>query len=100
MSNFGAVILGVSRDTIGSHEKFRDKLELPFHLLSDTDGKVCQLYGVLKEEKKAYDKKTIGIERTTFIIDNNGKCQSIFRKFKIEGHVAEVINELRRISKK
>jgi peroxiredoxin Q/BCP len=69
------------------------KLELPFHLLSDSDGSVCQRYGVLKE-KNMYGKKVIGIERSTFIIDPDGAMARIFRKVKVAGHGETVLKEL------
>ena len=85
-----AVILGISRDTITSHEKFSTKHELPFLLLSDTDETVCNLYGVLKE-KNMYGKKAIGIERSTFLIDETGIITKIYRKVKVAGHIDDVL---------
>lgn len=87
-------ILGISRDSINSHKKFISKYELPFILLSDEDETVCNLYGVLKE-KNMYGKKVIGIERSTFIIDENGVISRVFRKVKVDGHVEDVINNLK-----
>jgi peroxiredoxin Q/BCP len=84
------VILGVSRDSVVSHQKFVEKQELPFLLLSDPDGKVCELYGVLKE-KNMFGKKYIGIERSTFVIDREGKIAKAYRKVKAVGHVDEVL---------
>ena len=88
-----AVILGVSRDSLTTHEKFSAKHELPFLLLSDTDSAVCQVYGVLKE-KNMYGKKVMGIERSTFIIDEQGIIAKIFRKVKVEGHAEAVLKAL------
>jgi peroxiredoxin Q/BCP len=88
-----AVVLGVSRDTIASHEKFIAKLELPFLLLSDEDSAVCEKYDVIKE-KTLYGKKVKGIERSTFIIDKQGKIKKIFRKVKVDGHVDDVLAAL------
>jgi len=89
----GAVVLGVSRDSVGSHEKFIAKLELPFLLLSDADGAVCEKYDVIKE-KTLYGKKVKGIERSTFIIDKDGKLKKVFRKVKVDGHVDEILAAL------
>jgi peroxiredoxin Q/BCP len=92
----GAVILGVSRDSLGSHEKFAAKLELPFLLLSDSEGLVCELYQVLKE-KNLYGKKSIGIERSTFIIDEKGIVRHSFRKVKVAGHAEAVLQSLKQL---
>lgn len=80
------VILGISRDSLSSHDKFIAKYDLPFILLSDEKEKVCNLYGVLKE-KTIFGKKSIGIERSTFVINEKGIITSIFRKVKVPGHV-------------
>ena len=89
----GAVVLGVSRDSITSHQKFIAKLELPFLLLSDEDGKVCEQYDVIRE-KTLYGKKVKGIERSTFVIGKDGKIKNVFRKVKVDGHVDEVLAAL------
>lgn len=94
IEELNGVVLGVSRDSITSHKKFATKHNLPFVLLSDADEVVCNLYGVLKE-KNMYGKKVIGIERTTFIIDENGVIKKVFRKVKVDGHVNDVINSLK-----
>jgi peroxiredoxin Q/BCP len=86
-------VVGISRDSITSHLKFREKQEIQFTLLSDEDEKVCSLYDVLKE-KNMYGKKVIGIERSTFIIDEQGKIIKIFRKVKADGHAEEVLGVL------
>lgn len=83
------VILGVSRDTLTAHAKFIDKYNLPFVLLSDKDEVVCKLYDVLKE-KTMCGRTGIGIERSTFIIDETGKLIKIYRKVKVAGHVDAV----------
>lgn len=88
-----AVVIGVSKDSIKSHEKFRDKYSLNFPLLSDEDGKMLEAFGVWKE-KSMYGKKYMGIERTTFIIDEKGKIQEIFPKVKVNGHVKEILSKL------
>jgi len=84
------IILGVSKDNLSSHERFIQKLSLPFILLSDTEGKVCNLYGVWKE-KNMYGKKAMGIERTTFVIDKAGVIRKIFPRVKVDGHAREVL---------
>lgn len=93
ISNQNAVVLGISRDLISSHKKFIDKNNLPFILLSDADETVCKLYDVLKE-KNMYGKKVMGIERSTFVIDENGIVIKAFRKVKVDGHVKDVIDSL------
>ena len=87
-----AVILGVSRDSVQSHEKFVAKHDLPFILLSDTEETVCKHYDVLKE-KNMYGKKAIGIERSTFIIDETGMITKIFRKVRVPNHVEQVLEQ-------
>lgn len=89
-----AVVLGVSGDSVSSHKKFADKFELPFNLLSDESKKMLEDYGVWKE-KSMYGKKYMGIERTTFIIDENGKIKKIFNKVKVDGHIKEVLEALK-----
>lgn len=86
-----AMVFGVSRDSVESHQKFRDKYRLNFPLLSDTEGKVCEKYGVWVE-KNNYGKKYMGIQRSTFVIDENGKIVKIFPKVSVEGHAAEVFS--------
>lgn len=87
------VVIGISADSSASHKKFSDKYNLPFILLSDEDKSVLEKYGVWVE-KSMYGKKYMGIERTTFIIDEEGKIKKIFRKVKVKGHVEEVLNLL------
>lgn len=89
-----AVIIGVSPDSVGSHKKFAEKYDLPFMLLADEDKKVLQLYDVWKE-KSMYGKKYMGVERTTYIIDENGKIKKIFNKVKVDGHSEEVMKALK-----
>lgn len=84
------IILGVSKDSIKSHINFVNKHNLPFKLLSDSEGKICELYGVWKE-KSMYGRKYMGIERTTFLIDKEGTIMKIFPKVKVKGHVEEVM---------
>lgn len=89
----GAVILGVSKDSVKSHQKFREKEELNYRLLSDENSDVCEKYGVWVE-KSMYGRKYMGIERTTFLIDEEGKIQKIFPKVAVEGHSGEVLTSL------
>ncbi len=89
----GAVVLGVSTDSVDSHKKFKSKFELNFPLLADTDKKIVEAYGVWKE-KINYGKKYMGIERTTFIINKEGKISHIFPKVKVDEHYDEVIDAL------
>jgi peroxiredoxin Q/BCP len=92
-SKLKAVVLGVSADSVESHRKFADKYNLQFTLLSDENKEVVEKYGVWKE-KSMYGKKYMGIERTTFIIDEDGKIKNIFPKVKVTGHVEEVMKAL------
>lgn len=89
-ARLGAVILGVSRDSLKSHEKFCQKYGLDFELLSDEDEKLCKLFGVIKM-KNMYGKKVRGIERSTFLIGKDGTLRREWRKVKVEGHAAEVL---------
>ena len=84
------VILGISRDSIKSHENFKAKQNFPFELLSDADEKACKLFDVIKE-KNMYGRKVMGIERSTFLIDTNGTLQKEWRKVKVDGHVDAVL---------
>jgi peroxiredoxin Q/BCP len=83
-------IIGLSKDDVKSHDKFKEKFCLPFTLASDTDGSTCEAYGVWVE-KSMYGKKYMGIERTTFLIDKQGKIAQIWGKVKVEGHAKEVL---------
>lgn len=86
----GAVILGVSKDSVAKHDKFRDKYELKVALLSDEGGDVCERYGTWVE-KSMYGKTYMGIERATFLIDGEGVIRRIWRKVKVPGHAEEVL---------
>ena len=88
-----AVIMGVSRDSISSHEKFSNKYNFPFKLISDEDEKVCKLFDVIKE-KNMYGRKYMGIERSTFLIDQKGILVNEWRKVRVKGHVEEVLEAL------
>ncbi|HQF42324.1 MAG TPA: thioredoxin-dependent thiol peroxidase [Ignavibacteriaceae bacterium] len=89
-----AIILGVSPDSVDSHKKFAEKYQLNFNLLADEEKKVVQLYGVWKE-KSMYGRKYMGVERTTFIIDEKGRIKNIFTKVKVDGHDKEVLEALK-----
>lgn len=90
-SRAGTVILGVSRDSLKSHENFKAKQEFPFDLLSDADEKVCKIFDVIKE-KNMYGRKVLGIERSTFLIDKEGSLNKEWRKVRVKGHVDEVLD--------
>lgn len=91
----GAVLLGVSPDDEESHRKFAAKFNLPFQLLADPGAQIATAYGVWKE-KNMYGRTYMGVERTTFILDEAGVIRKIFPKVKVDGHVAEVLAALRR----
>jgi len=86
----GAEVYGISRDSLRSHEGFKAKLELPFELISDPDEAVCQAFGVMKM-KKMYGKEVRGVERSTFVIDADGRLVKEWRGVKVPGHVDEVL---------
>ena len=88
-----AVVLGVSADSIASHQKFKKDQRLNFPLLSDAEKKMAQAYGVWKE-KSLYGRKFMGLERTTFVINPSGKIAKIFPKVKVDGHFEEVLSSL------
>jgi peroxiredoxin Q/BCP len=90
------VVLGVSTDTVESHEKFVEKFSLPFALLSDEDHSIAEKYGVWVE-KNMYGKKSMGIARATFLIDKTGKVAAVWPKVKVDGHVKEVLKALEAI---
>ena len=93
LSKAGAVVLGVSPDSVNSHVKFKQKYKLPFPLLADTDHQVAEAYGAWGE-KSMYGRKYQGILRTTFIIDEAGKVARVFPRVKPKGHAAEVLEAL------
>ena len=90
-------IYGVSRDSLKSHEGFKEKYKYPFELISDTEEKLCNLFDVIKE-KNMYGKKYMGIETSTFLINKEGKLSAEWRKVKVNGHAAEVLEEVKKIS--
>lgn len=89
----GAVVLGVSPDPVDSHRKFRDKYGLPFPLLADTDHRVAEAYGVWAE-KTMYGRRYWGNERTTFLIDEDGRIEQVFEKVKPDAHLDQVLEAL------
>ncbi|PZP56200.1 MAG: thioredoxin-dependent thiol peroxidase [Micavibrio aeruginosavorus] len=93
-NKLGAQVIGLSKDSVKKHDKFRDKYGLKFPLASDEDSAVCSAYGVWVE-KSMYGRKYMGIERTTFLIDESGKITHIWNKVKVPGHVDEVKKALK-----
>ena len=89
-AKLGAIVAGVSRDSLKSHENFKSKMEFPFPLLSDADEALCTRFGVIKM-KNMYGKKVRGIERSTFVIDKAGNLAREWRGVKVPGHAAEVL---------
>jgi peroxiredoxin Q/BCP len=85
-----AIVLGISPDSLVSHEKFKAKMEFPFELLSDPDQKACKLFDVI-QEKSMYGRKYLGVERSTFLIDGGGLLRHEWRKVKVKGHAAAVL---------
>lgn len=92
----GAEVYGVSRDSLKSHGKFIDQCGFKFDLLSDEDEELCQLFDVIKE-KNMYGRKVIGIERSTFIIDEAGRLAGEFRKVKAAGHAAAILDIVKKL---
>ena len=92
--NLNTVILGISKDSIGRHTKFASKYSLPFPLLSDENDSVCEDYGVW-QEKSMYGKKYMGINRSTFIIDPEGKIVKIYPKVNVKTHALEIMDDIR-----
>jgi peroxiredoxin Q/BCP len=85
-----AVVIGISKDSVASHDKFKKKHGLPFTLASDVNGDVCEKYGVWVE-KSMYGRKYMGLERATFLIDGKGVVRGVWHKVRVPGHVAEVL---------
>lgn len=94
----GAVIFGVSRDNMKSHDEFKSSLELPFELIADTEEKMCHMFGVVKN-KIMYGKKVKGIERSTFLISPEGIVKAEWRGLKVPGHVDEVLKAVKALKK-
>jgi peroxiredoxin Q/BCP len=95
--HIGAEILGVSRDSVKSHENFKCKQEFPFELVSDADESLCNLYDVIRM-KNMYGKQVRGIERSTFLIDPEGVLAAEWRKVTVKGHAAEVLGKIKELS--
>ena len=93
LKNLNAAVVGVSKDSVAKHEKFAGKYGLNFPLLSDEEAAICEAYGVWRE-KSMYGKTYMGIERSTFLIDERGEIQKVWRKVKVKGHVDEVKSTL------
>jgi len=87
------VVLGVSRDSIESHEKFKSKFGFPFELISDPDEKLCRTFDVIRK-KSLYGKEYMGVDRSTFIFDKQGKLRKEFRSVKVDGHAEEILSTL------
>lgn len=96
LSQKGVVVMGVSKDSVKSHQKFKEKYQLPFTLLADVNKSICETYQVMVE-KSFCGKKYIGIDRSTFLIDAGGLIQGIWRNVKVDGHVEAVIEALNRL---
>ncbi|MFB1016590.1 MAG: peroxiredoxin [Burkholderiaceae bacterium] len=94
----GAIIFGVSRDNMKSHDDFKEKLELPFELISDNEEKMCHMFGVVKN-KIMYGKKVKGIERSTFLVGADGILKQEWRGLKVPGHVEEVLKAVKALKK-
>lgn len=90
------VILGVSRDSIASHERFKTKQKFPFELLSDADERLCKKFDVI-HEKSLYGRKFMGVERSTFLIDKDGKLRQEWRKVKVKGHAQVVLDTVKEL---
>lgn len=95
----GAVVFGVSRDNLASHERFKANLELPFELIADTEEKLCHMFGVVKN-KIMYGKKVKGIERSTFLVDAQGVLRTEWRGIKVAGHVEDVLEAVKGLTTK
>jgi peroxiredoxin Q/BCP len=91
-------IFGVSRDSLASHEKFKAKQGFPFELISDPDEKLCQQFDVIKE-KKLYGRTFMGVERSTFLIDKDGKLRGEWRKIKVKGHAEQILEAVKNLDK-
>lgn len=97
LKKLGAAIFGISPDTVESHEKFRDKFDLNFPLLADPDHKIAEKYGAWRE-KNMYGKKSMGIQRSTFVIDAAGKVAKLWKRVKVDGHDEQVLKALQDLS--
>ena len=95
-SKSSSKIIGISKDTVAKHDKFKSKYELPFTLGADVEGAVCEAYGTWVE-KSMYGRQYMGIERATFLVDREGVVQGIWRKVKVKGHVEEVLGAVQNL---
>ncbi len=95
-SKLNTIVFGVSKDSLKTHQNFKTKQEFPFELITDPDEELCKLFDVIKL-KKLYGKEYMGIERSTFLIDSSGKLAKEWRKVKVKGHVAEVLEAARKL---
>ncbi|MBK18128.1 MAG: thioredoxin-dependent thiol peroxidase [Rhodospirillaceae bacterium] len=91
-----AKIVGVSKDSVARHDKFKEKYDLPFSLIADEDGTICEAYDVW-QEKKNYGKTYMGIVRSTFLIDEKGKIAAVWRNLRVKGHVEKVLEEVQKL---
>jgi peroxiredoxin Q/BCP len=96
LTKLGAKVLGVSADDVASHVKFRDKYKLNFPLLADVDHKVAEKYGAWRE-KNMYGKKSMGIQRSTFLIDAEGKVAKVWKRVQVDGHDEQVLEALKEL---
>jgi thioredoxin-dependent peroxiredoxin len=99
LGRLGATVLGVSTDDVASHQKFRDKHKLNFPLLADPDHKVAEKYGAWRE-KNLYGKKSMGIQRSTYLIDAEGKVAKVWKKVNVDGHDEEVLAAIKELGSK
>lgn len=97
LKELGVQIYGVSRDSLKSHENFRAKQNLPFELISDADQSLCEAFDVIRE-KNMYGRKVMGIERSTFLFDREGKLAREWRKLRVPGHVEEVMRSVKELA--
>jgi peroxiredoxin Q/BCP len=95
-SSLKAEVIGISRDSVKSHDSFKAKQNLNFSLAADVEGKVCEAYGAWVE-KSMYGRKYMGIERSSFLIDGKGVVRAVWRKVKVPGHVAEILQQLKKL---
>jgi peroxiredoxin Q/BCP len=89
----GAVVVGVSRDSVASHQRFKAKYEIPFRLLADVDSELCNAFGVIVE-KNMYGKKSMGVQRSTFLFDAKGKLVHVWPKVSVNGHAEDVLSKI------
>lgn len=94
--SLGVKVFGVSRDSVGSHERFKEKQAFPFELISDTEEVLCRVFDVIRE-KNMYGRKVMGIERSTFVMSPTGEIVAEWRKVKVKGHVEAVLEKVREL---